>query len=230
MPVESSFVGLCSIGPQTYPMRNWPKIIPVSGKNRILASAIVRVFSPTSRIRTVDTSRWCNQVSLSLLQLGPFPIRFTYRSSNMRTVHRSIWYGVDGTTVGTYLIAGVNGADLCSSLDIRLNSSLRRDPKQLKLVSESSHSEPWIYRCDFPKLMTIACLSGDIACDTIIAGSVCYYLQRSRTGFKRYVFHLSWCLRPNYKMRTERIRSSTYWSHMLSEPVCSQRRHFCKHW
>lgn len=114
-----------------------------------------------------------------------------------------------------------------SSLDIRLNSSLRRDPKQSKLVSESSHSEPWIYRCDSPKLMTIACLSGDIACDTIIAGSVCYYLQRSRTGFKRYVFHSS-CLRPDCKMRTERIRSSTYWSHMLSEPVCSQRRHFLK--
>lgn len=37
--------------------------------------------------------------------------------------------------------------------------------------------------------MTATALSGDIACDITIAMSVCYYLQKSRTAFKRHAFH-----------------------------------------
>jgi len=34
------------------------------------------------------------------------------------------------------------------------------------------------------KFITGTALSGDIACDIVITVSMCYYLQRSRTGFK----------------------------------------------
>ena len=38
------------------------------------------------------------------------------------------------------------------------------------------------------KFITGTALSGDIACDIVITVSMCYYLQRSRTGFKGYLF------------------------------------------
>src|ERR1700733_11044706 len=62
----------------------------------------------------------------------------------------------------------------------------------MNIVGHFSSSMSSLYEY-IPKFIIGTGLGAGIACDIVITVSMCYYLQKSRTGFKRYVLHRHGC-------------------------------------